>query len=108
MLHPFSSPEGDRIILLDLLAIHMVRASDTSSTIISYHPTSEWKATTARDLHARARYAGRSVYWQNIFKGSCDPTFVLLTLLWYALYSWDESVELMYSHICWLVSIKIA
>lgn len=49
--------------------------------------------------------AGQSVYWQSIFQNSPDPTFVLLTYLWHAMYGWDEALEDLYVHICSLVSI---
>ncbi|KAF4613938.1 hypothetical protein D9613_007713 [Agrocybe pediades] len=100
---PLILRSNDRILLLDLLAFHMIRRKD-SSTIISYHPTPEWQSTTARYLHSRVRYAGESVYWQSNFRQSEDPTFVLLCMLWYALYAWDEALENLYVHICWLES----
>lgn len=50
---------------------------------------------------------GQSVYWQSIFQNSPDPTFVLLTYLWHAMYGWDEALEDLYVHICSLVSIKL-
>ncbi|KAG6829922.1 hypothetical protein H0H92_002945 [Tricholoma furcatifolium] len=58
--------------------------------------------TTASWLRDRIRYAGQSVYWQTIFQNSPDPTFVLLTFVWHALYAWDEALEHLYNHICWL------
>jgi len=44
------------------------------------------------------------VYWNKIFKSTIgsDPTLVLLALLWYPLYAFDESLEALYTHICWL------
>ena len=71
----------------DLLAIHMVRNVE-SSTIISYHPesTSESASSPAKRLHSLMRLVGDSVYWQNIFSNSKDPTFLFLAMLWYALY----------------------
>ena len=93
----------DRVILLDLLAIHMVRRKN-GSTIISYHPPREWKSTSALYLRTRVGHAGASVYWQSLFRRSEDPTLVLLCMLWYALYAWDEALENLYTHICWLVS----
>lgn len=80
----------------------MVRSS-TNSTIISYHPGSDHRTTTARALHSRLNAAGRSVYWNTIFANNDDPTFVFLVLLWYALYAWDEAFEVLYKHICWMV-----
>ncbi|KAG2130887.1 hypothetical protein DEU56DRAFT_740368, partial [Suillus clintonianus] len=91
-------PMGDDSLFIDLLAIHMVRGVKTS-TIISYHPDSTWCRTSAKRLHSLMKLVGESVYWQIIFKKSKDPTFVFLAILWYALYAWDESFELLYSHV---------
>ncbi|KAF8463036.1 hypothetical protein JB92DRAFT_3136636 [Gautieria morchelliformis] len=95
-------PDRSRILILDLLALHMVRMSAKSSTIISYHPPSEWMTSDAASLYSRVYLAGQSVYWQNIFTKSNDPTFVLLATLWYALYAWDEAFETLWEHICQL------
>lgn len=77
------------------------------STIISYHPPREWKSTSALYLRTRTGHAGASVYWRSLFARSEDPTLVLLCMLWYALYAWDEALENLYMHICWLVSMPI-
>jgi len=37
-----------------------------------------------------------------MFQKSSDPTFVLLTFLWHAMYAWDEALENLYTHICTL------
>ncbi|TDL18741.1 hypothetical protein BD410DRAFT_792924 [Rickenella mellea] len=94
---PLALRSNNCLLLLDLLAIHMVRTTH-SSTIISYHPP-HCETTSAKRLHARACYAGESVYWQKIFRKCKDPTFVLLAILWYALYAWDEALEVLYAHI---------
>ncbi|KIO02910.1 hypothetical protein M404DRAFT_1001823 [Pisolithus tinctorius Marx 270] len=86
------------ILLQDLLAIHMVRTRD-SSTIISYHPISNLQKTSARRLQSLVQRTGNNVYWSKLFKKSRDPTFVFLTILWYALYAWDETFEALYWHI---------
>ncbi|KAI6021825.1 cora-like Mg2+ transporter protein-domain-containing protein [Pisolithus microcarpus] len=86
------------ILLQDLLAIHMVRRKD-SSTIISYHPISHLKKTSAKRLQSLVQRTGDSVYWSKLFVRSKDPTFVFLAILWYALYAWDESFEVLYRHI---------
>ncbi|KAF8153225.1 hypothetical protein B0H34DRAFT_722697 [Crassisporium funariophilum] len=91
----------DRLLVLDLLAIHLIR-NINGSTIISFHPSFNIPTTTAPFLHERIRYAAQSTYWQNIFQQSSDPTFVLLILLWHAIYSWDEALEDLYTHICFL------
>ncbi|KAF8584987.1 hypothetical protein K439DRAFT_1633120 [Ramaria rubella] len=92
----------DYVLVLDLLAIHMIRAID-SSTIISYQPTSNGRhVTSASSIHSRVYLAGQSIYWKNIFQRSNDPTFVLLTMLWYALYAWDQALEMLWKHICQL------
>jgi hypothetical protein len=98
-----------RVLILDLLALHMVRTSSKSesSTIISYHPGPEWKTTSAETLYSRVYLVGRSIYWQKIFQNSDDPTFVLLGTLWYALYAWDEALETLWEHIGELVRCVI-
>ena len=111
-----------RLLVLDLLSVHLVR-NINGSTIISYHPTLNIPATTARFLHERIRFAGafkpiinfhsliqlpgQSVYWQSMFQKSQDPTLVLLTFIWHAMYAWDEALENLYEHICSLVSCVI-
>ncbi|KAG2087613.1 uncharacterized protein F5147DRAFT_790609 [Suillus discolor] len=84
-------------LLIDLLAIHMIRSKD-SATIISYHPVLH-DCTTAERLHQVMARAGGSVYWNKIFKASEDPTFFFLAILWYALYVWDEAFEVLYNRI---------
>ncbi|KAG2130888.1 hypothetical protein DEU56DRAFT_914650 [Suillus clintonianus] len=91
------------ILLVDLLAIHMVRDED-SSTIISYHPNSSWRRPSPKRLHFLVYRAGQSVYWQKIFAKSKDPTFLFLAILWYALYSWDQALESLYNHVVFLES----
>jgi len=91
------------MLLQDLLAIHMYRTSATS-TIISYHPTSELQRTSAKRLQSLAQRTGDSVYWSKNFAASKDPTFLFLAILWYALYEWDEAFEVLYRYINTLVS----
>ncbi|KAG1851576.1 cora-like Mg2+ transporter protein-domain-containing protein [Suillus subalutaceus] len=93
---PFSTRDG-RMLFIDLLAVHMVR--DEENTIISYHPESTGDRTSAKHLHSLIQLVGESVYWQKIFNNSKDPTFLLLAILWYALYEWDESLDLLYSYV---------
>jgi hypothetical protein len=81
----------------------MVRGAE--STIISYHPTKEWYTISSKDLFTRMRLVGKSVYWQIIFRKTIDPTFALLSILWHALYAWDEALENLYVHFCCLVRI---
>ncbi|KAG2140513.1 uncharacterized protein EDB93DRAFT_1252799 [Suillus bovinus] len=99
---PFPMNDGN-MLFIDLLAIHMVRGVNTS-TIISYHPESTWCRTSARRLHSLMQLVGGSVYWQKIFAKSKDPTFAFLAILWYPLYAWDESFELLYKHLSELES----
>ncbi|OJA16736.1 hypothetical protein AZE42_07558 [Rhizopogon vesiculosus] len=90
------------MLCMDLLAIHMVR-DVKRSIIISYHPQSTGCRTSAKHLHSLIRLVGDSVYWQNIFSKSKDPTFLFLAILWYALYAWDESLESLYNHVSSMV-----
>ncbi|KAK0224094.1 hypothetical protein IW262DRAFT_873230 [Armillaria fumosa] len=87
-------------LVLDLLAVHLIRNVE-GNTLISYH-NSDHGATSASYLHERIRFAGQSVYWQNIFQRSPDPTLVLLTFIWHSVCGWDEALEALYAHICWL------
>ncbi|KAK7052405.1 hypothetical protein R3P38DRAFT_3306138 [Favolaschia claudopus] len=100
---PLLLSSTNRILLPDILAIHMVRSNDLS-TIISYHPPHNHRTTAAHTLRTRLLAAGQSVYWNKIFSStiSSDPSFVLLALLWYPLYAFDEALDALYSHICWL------
>ncbi|KAJ7507271.1 hypothetical protein B0H11DRAFT_1970976 [Mycena galericulata] len=91
---------NDHYLILDLLAVHLIRSTD-GNTIISYHNNGP-DSTSAMYLHERIRFAGQSVYWQSIFQKSPDPTFVLLTFIWHAMYAWDEGLEQLYDHICFL------
>ncbi|KAF7366872.1 hypothetical protein MSAN_00945900 [Mycena sanguinolenta] len=106
---PLRLSSTNQILLPDILAIHMVR-SPSLSTIISYHPPHTHRTTTAHTLRTRLLAAGQSVYWKKIFAStiSSDPTFVLLALLWYPLYAFDEALDALYSHICWLEDRVIA
>jgi len=92
--------------MLDEMAIHMVRLK-TNSTIISYHAKADWYTTTAKELHKLLRLAGQSVYWGKILQQTSDPTFVLLTILWHAIYSWDEALSSLYTHMQSLVSYGV-
>ncbi|KAG0693594.1 hypothetical protein DFH29DRAFT_1007170 [Suillus ampliporus] len=94
---------GEHVLLIDLLAVHMIRATD-SSTIITYHPSLPGR-TTAKRLHQAMVRAGGSVYWNKIFKASRDPTFFFLAILWYALYAWDEAFEVLYLRIKYLEGV---
>jgi len=96
-----------RLLVLDLLSVHLIR-NINGSTIISFHPTLNIPATTAPFLHERIRFAGQSVYWQSMFQKSQDPTLVLLTFIWHTMYAWDEALDHLYEHICSLESRVIS
>ncbi|KAK7441983.1 hypothetical protein VKT23_016261 [Stygiomarasmius scandens] len=97
------SGKGDSCFLvIDLLSVHLIRNTE-GNTLISYHHTDK-EATSAPYLHERIRFAGQSVYWQSIFQKYSDPTFLLLCFIWHAMYAWDESLEKLYSYICYLES----
>jgi hypothetical protein len=46
-----------RLLVLDLLAVHLIR-NKNGSTIISFHPSLNLPTTTAPFLHERIRFAG--------------------------------------------------
>ncbi|KAG7095107.1 hypothetical protein E1B28_005892 [Marasmius oreades] len=90
-------------------ASSLSQVHSTTSTIISYHPPSSsgYQATSASTMRMRLLAAGRSVYWSRIFQSTVpvgDPTFVALSMLWYAMYAWDEVIELLLSEVGWLES----
>ncbi|KAF4612869.1 hypothetical protein D9613_011170 [Agrocybe pediades] len=89
-----------RVLLPDLLSLHLIRGTAHGSTIISYHADKSFDTTSAEYLHKRVRFAGKSVYWQNIFRKSTDPTLLLLTFIWHTVYAWDEALEHLYAHVC--------
>ena len=76
----------------------MVRSRD-DNTIISYHHHTKLQKTTARRLQSLVQRTGDSVYWQKLYAKSKDPTFVFLSILWYALYAWDEALEVLYAYL---------
>ena len=76
----------------------MVR-STKYNIIISYHHNSQLQKTTARRLRSLVQRTGDSVYWSKIYDRSKDPTFIFLAILWYALYAWDEALEVLYAHL---------
>lgn len=83
-------------LVQDLLAIHMVRTT-TTSTIISYHPHSNLHKISAERLQSVLQRACQSVYWSKTFRrASSDSTFVFITVLRYILKTWDEAFEAMY------------
>ena len=55
-------------------------------------------------MYERFMLTGKSVYWSSIFERTQDATFLLLSILWYVMYAWDEVFEELYKHICFLVS----
>lgn len=46
--------------------------------------------------------AGKGVYWGNLMRKVSDPIFVMLVVMWSALYAWDEAMEVLYTHITYL------
>jgi hypothetical protein len=80
----------------------MIRSAD-SSTLVTYHPPRETRATSAKMLHSRIYYAGASLYWRKLYAEAKDPTFILVMMLWHALYAWDQALEALYQHISTLV-----
>ncbi|KAJ8520795.1 hypothetical protein ONZ45_g2413 [Pleurotus djamor] len=104
---PLEISSSNRLLYQDLLSVHLVR-SQGNSTLVSYHsPQSHWYGTEARELHRRIHYVGRNQHWHSIFRDCGDPTFLLLPFLWHAVYSWDESQEVLELHICHLETLDI-
>lgn len=98
---------GNRILIRDLLAIHMYRTS-TTSTVISCHPNSEPQRASAKRLQSLVRRAEDSAHWSKVFRRSKDPTFIFLVILWYAQCAWDEAFAALDHYINCLVGHFIA
>ncbi|KAF9028575.1 hypothetical protein BDZ89DRAFT_1066050 [Hymenopellis radicata] len=99
----------NRIIVHDLLGIHAVRHGPdhhNPSTIITYvPPTRDPKSdasTSASTLNTRVLATGRSVHWSDLYRTTADPTLLVLAQLWYPLYSWDETLEVITAEVIWL------
>ncbi|KAJ8073237.1 hypothetical protein PM082_020107 [Marasmius tenuissimus] len=87
-------------LVLNHLFVHLIR-NVAGNTIISCHRSGP-DATPAQYLHERIQFAAQSVYWHNLFQKSPDSTIVLLLFIWHAIYSWDEVLDTLSDHICWL------
>ncbi|EJD41816.1 hypothetical protein AURDEDRAFT_126767 [Auricularia subglabra TFB-10046 SS5] len=96
--HPLELNSG-KTLLLDQLAVHLIRKQG-ASTLIMLHPKSDfWLTTSAEDMYQRVQMAGKGIYWGKIWRKSDDPTFMLLVLMWHALYAWDESMDALFDSI---------
>lgn len=87
----------------DMLAVYLVRI-ENHQTLITIHPGPH--DDSALDMQDRIYMAGQGVYWGNLMRKTGDPIFVLLIVMWSALYLWDEAMEVLYSHITYL-EIKV-
>ncbi|EJD41233.1 hypothetical protein AURDEDRAFT_186597 [Auricularia subglabra TFB-10046 SS5] len=87
----------------DMLAVYLVRI-ENHQTLITIHPGPY--DDSALDMQDRIYMAGQGVYWGNLMRKTGDPIFVLLIVMWSALYLWDEAMEVLYSHITYF-EIKV-
>lgn len=87
----------------DMLAVYLVRI-ENHQTLITIHPGPH--DDSALDMQDRIYMAGQGVYWGNLMRKTGDPIFVLLIVMWSALYLWDEAMEVLYSHITYF-EIKV-
>ncbi|KZV92283.1 hypothetical protein EXIGLDRAFT_718560 [Exidia glandulosa HHB12029] len=83
----------------DMLAVLLVRVVG-QQTLITIHPDSA--QDSARKLQKRIFMAGKGIYWGNLMRSVADPIFVLLIVMWSALYAWDEAMLVLYNHITYL------
>jgi hypothetical protein len=79
-----------------MLAVLIVRA-EKHNTLITVHPGPV--VHSARTMQHRLTDAGSGVYWGNLMHRSHDPIFMLLIVMWTAVYSWDEAMEVLYAHV---------
>ncbi|EJD41820.1 hypothetical protein AURDEDRAFT_169022 [Auricularia subglabra TFB-10046 SS5] len=83
--------KSGQTLLVDHLAVHLIRNRE-ASTLIMLHPNSVHKPT-AEHMYRRVQKAGKGIYWGKIWRDSDDPTFMVLVLMWHALYAWDEAMD---------------
>lgn len=102
-----SPPDLDQTLLVDLLALHMVRSTNESTLIVTLPQSKYWLTTSAVEMQDRVLLAGKGVYWSTILQQTKDPTFMLVIMLWHALYPWDEAMAVLYEHISYLVRLSI-
>ena len=79
-----------------MLAVHLIRAED-HQTLITLHPSPA--KGIARTMQDRIFMASNGIYWGRLMRENNDPIFVVLIVMWSALYVWDEAMEVLYSHI---------
>jgi hypothetical protein len=79
-----------------MLAVLMIRAPQ-HNTLITLHPDSA--RHSAQTMQQRLIDAGTGIYWGNLMGRSDDPIFMFLIVLWTAVYSWDEAMEVLYGHV---------
>lgn len=82
-----------------MLAVLLVRA-ENNNTIITVHPGPV--PHSARTLAHRLMSAGLGVYWNNLLQNTHDPIFVLLIVMWSAIYAWDEAMAALGTHATYL------
>lgn len=82
-----------------MLAVLLVRVPH-QETLVTVHPGPI--PHSARTLQDRIFMAGKGIYWGNLMRRTPDPIFVLLLVMWSALYAWDEAMEVLYTHITYL------
>jgi len=80
----------------DMLAVLVVRA-EGNHTLITVHPGPV--PHSARTLAHRLMAAGQGVYWGNLISRAHDPVFMLLIVMWSAIYAWDEAMTALYTHV---------
>jgi len=79
-----------------MLAVLVVRA-EGNHTLITVHPGPV--PHSARTLAHRLMAAGQGVYWGNLISRAHDPVFMLLIVMWSAIYAWDEAMTSLYTHV---------
>jgi hypothetical protein len=79
-----------------MLAVFVVRATD-NNTLITLHPGPVHHS--ARTLQKRLMAAAQGVYWKSLLSRAPDPVFLLLIVMWSAIYAWDEAMSALYTHV---------
>ncbi|KAL0573926.1 hypothetical protein V5O48_008023 [Marasmius crinis-equi] len=107
----YSDYTGDSDSMRRLQASYLTENAIDISGPLKLRSTPGYQGTSANAMCSRLLGAGRSVYWSRIFQSTVptgDPTFVALSLLWYAMYAWDEVLELLLTEVGWLESSTLS
>ena len=88
---------------VDLLSLYLIRSVD-GNILLSYHHSDTPRGTAPSWLQKRIYIGCQSPHWRQAFADSEDPALVLLLLMWCALSSWGQAIDVLWKNLLKLVS----